>query len=179
MEILLLHPTSLKVVTQLLVSGSHYIQLAVLHALSSLLFLSCSSPVTCGKWIPALTVFDEGSAVVEDYIATYDTKTSSVKYLAFERLSTFQGYSSHSLDVVPSVSNPKVPSHLTINHRRPAQVLGKYIGTNSTVEIFKTKPRGNTLTHVLRAIEDPVIDTPNNLISSPMGKASMLPTTMV
>ena len=84
--------------------------------------LSCSSPVTHGKWIPALTVFEEDNAVIKDYIARYDTKMSSVKYLAFERLSTSQGYSSHSLDVVPSVSNLEVPSHL---HHQPPEASSR------------------------------------------------------
>jgi len=117
-----------------------------------------------------LTVFEEDNTVFEDYIATYDTKTGSVKRLAFEGFPTSQGYSSHGLDVVPSASNPEVLYVYAINHRRPAQGLGKDVGANSVVEIFRTTPGGNTLTHV-RTVEDPVIDTPNDLVGSPDGKS--------
>ena len=149
---------------------AHLLAEMVLHAPSGLLFLACSSPVARRKWIPGLTVFEEDNAAFDDYIATYDTKTGSVKRLAFEGFPTSQGYSSHGLDVVPSASNPEVLYVYAINHRRPAQGLGKDLGANSVVEIFRTTPGGNTLTHV-RTVEDPVIDTPNDLIGSPDGKS--------
>ena len=113
-------PTSPKVLSQLLVSGSHYIQPTVLHALSGLLFLSCSSPVTRGKWIPALTVFEEDNAVVEDYICL--------------DWCHFYGYVVVAMPPVESWYDPSwvhsdffiKPSHpLTVIHHTPAPTSSK------------------------------------------------------
>jgi hypothetical protein len=74
------------------------------------------------------------------------------------------------MDVVPSTSNPTELYVYAINHRRPVQGSGKKVGANSVVEIFKTTIGGNTLTH-LKTVEDPVIDTPNDLVGSSDGKS--------
>jgi sugar lactone lactonase YvrE len=74
------------------------------------------------------------------------------------------------MDVVPSASNPEELYVYAINHRKPVQGPGKEVGANSVVEIFKTKLGRNTLTHV-RTVEDPVIDTPNDIVGSPDGKS--------
>jgi len=142
----------------------------VLHPPTGLLYIACSSPVDRRHWIPALTILEEDKLAFDDYIATYDAATGSVKRLAFEGFPTSQGYSSHGMDVVPSASNPDVLYVYAINHRKPIQGLGKEVGANSVVEIFKTTPGGSTLTHV-RTVEDPVIDTPNDLVGSPDGKS--------
>jgi hypothetical protein len=142
----------------------------VLHPPSGLLFLACSSPANRRHWIPALSVLEEDNIPFNDYIATYDTTTGSVKRLAFRGFPTPQGYSSHGLDVVPSASNPEMLYVYAINHRKPVQGIGKKVGANSVVEIFKTTIGENTLTH-LRTVEDPVIDTPNDLVGSPDGKS--------
>lgn len=146
----------------------------VLHPPSGLLFLACSSPTDRRSWLPALTVLEEDKIAFNDYIATYDTKTGTVKRLAFKGFPTPQGYSSHGLDVVPSASNPDMLYVYAINHRKPIrtpiQGLGKKVGANSVVEIFKTTIGENTLTHI-RTVEDPVIDTPNDLVGSPDGKS--------
>jgi len=145
----------------------------VLHPSSGLLFLACSSPATRRHWLPALGILEEDKLSFDDYIATYDTATGSVKRLAFEGFPTSQGYSSHGLDVVPSTSDPELLYVYAINHRKPVQGLGKKVGANSVVEIFKTTVGGDTLTH-LRTVEDPVIDTPNDLLGSPDGKSFYL-----
>ncbi|KAH9040976.1 hypothetical protein EDB85DRAFT_1923250 [Lactarius pseudohatsudake] len=142
----------------------------VLHPPSGLLYLACSSPSDRRHWIPALTILKEDKHAFNDYIATYDAKTGSVKRLAFEGFPTSQGYSSHGLDVVPSASNSEELYVYAINHRKPVQGFSKEVGANSVVEIFKTTVGGNTLTHV-RTVEDPVIDTPNDLVGSPDGKS--------
>lgn len=142
----------------------------VLHPPSGLLFLACSSPANRRHWLPALTILEEDKTTFDDYIATYDATTGSVTRLAFEGFPTSQGYSSHGMDVVPSASNPEELYVYAINHRKPAQGLGKEVGANSVVEIFKTTLGGNTLTHV-RTVEDPVIDTPNDIVGSPDGKS--------
>ncbi|KAI9442366.1 hypothetical protein H4582DRAFT_1928015 [Lactarius indigo] len=142
----------------------------VLHPPSGLLYLACSSPSDRRHWIPALTILKEDKHTFNDYIATYDPKTGSVKRLAFERFPTSQGYSSHGLDIVPSGSNPEELYVYAVNHRKPVQGLGKEVGANSVVEIFKTTVGGNTLTHV-RTVEDPAIDTPNDLVGSSDGKS--------
>ncbi|KAI9463701.1 hypothetical protein BJY52DRAFT_1202962 [Lactarius psammicola] len=123
----------------------------VLNYPSGLLFLACSSPANRRHWIPALAILEEDKFAFEDYIATYDAITGSVTRLAFP---TSQGFSSHGMDVVPSVSNPEE----------------LYVGAKSVVEIFRKTLGGNTLTHV-RTVEDPVIDTPNDVVGSPDGKS--------
>lgn len=141
-----------------------------MHPASGLLFLACSSPAERRHWVPALGVLEEDKLAFNDYIATYDAITGTVTRLAFEGFPTSQGYSSHGMDVVPSASNPKELYVYAINHRKPVQGLGKEVGANSVVEIFKTTLGGNTLTHV-RTVEDPVIDTPNDIVGSPDGKS--------
>lgn len=149
---------------------AHLLAEMVLHPPSGLLFLACSSPADRRHWIPALTVLEEDKITFNDYIATYDTTTGSVKRLTFKGFPTSQGYSSHGLDVVPSASNPEMLYVYAINHRKPVQGLGKKVGANSVVEIFKTTIGEDTLTHV-RTVEDPVIFTPNDLVGSPDGKS--------
>ena len=149
---------------------AHLLAEMVLHPPSGLLFLACSSPATRRYWLPALAVLEEDKLAFDDYIATYDTATGFVKRLAFEGFPTSQGYSSHGLDIVPSASDPEVLYVYAINHRKPVQGLGKKVGANSVVEIFRTTLGGDTLTHV-RTVEDPVIDTPNDLVALPDGKS--------
>jgi len=117
-----------------------------------------------------LGILEDDKHAFDDYIATYDAITGSVTRLAFQGFPTSQGYSSHGLDVVPSASNPEELYVYAINHRKPVQGLGKEVGANSVVEIFKTTLGGNTLTHV-RTVEDPIIDTPNDIVGSPDGKS--------
>ena len=142
----------------------------VLHSQSGLLFLACSSPAKRRHWVPALTVLEEDETVFHDYIATYDVITGTVTRLTFQGFPTSQGYSSHGMDVVPSASNPEELYVYAINHRKPVHGLGKEVGANSVVEIFRTTLGRNTLTHV-RTVEDPVIDTPNDIVGSPDGKS--------
>ncbi len=149
---------------------THLLAEIVLHPLSGLLFLACSSPANRRHWIPALGILEEDKLAFDDYIATYDAMTDSVTRLTFEGFPTSQGYSSHGMDVVPSSSNPEELYVYAINHRKPVQGLGKEVGANSVVEIFKKTLGGNTLTHV-RTVEDPVIDTPNDIVGSPDGKS--------
>jgi hypothetical protein len=74
------------------------------------------------------------------------------------------------MDVVPATSNSTELYVYAINHRRPVQGSGKKVGADSVVEIFKTTVGGKTLTH-LKTVEDPVIDTPNDLVGSSDGKS--------
>lgn len=149
---------------------THLLAEMVLHPPSGLLFLACSSPADRRHWIPALALLEEDKIAFDDYIATYDVVTGSVTRLAFEGFPTSQGYSSHGMDVVPSASNPEELYVYAINHRKPVQGIGKEVGANSVVEIFKTTLGRKTLTHV-RTVEDPVIDTPNDILGSPDGKS--------
>jgi arylesterase/paraoxonase len=150
--------------------ATHLLAEIVLHPPSGLLFLACSSPAVRRHWVPYFGILEEDKIAFDDYIATYDAITGSVTRLAFEGFPTSQGYSSHGMDVVPSASNPEELYLYAINHRKPVQGLGKEVGANSVVEIFKTTLGRNTLTHV-RTVEDPVIDTPNDIVGSSDGKS--------
>ncbi|KAI0268669.1 serum paraoxonase/arylesterase [Gloeopeniophorella convolvens] len=141
-----------------------------LHPPSGLVYLACSTPAYRQAWVPALRRLDADKHAFDDYIATYDPTTDAVKRLTFEGFPTPQGYGSHGLDVVPSASNPNELFVYAINHRKPLSGNAKEVGANSVVEIFKTTVRGDTLTHVT-TVEDPIIDTPNDLVGFPDGKS--------
>lgn len=142
----------------------------VLHPPSGLLYLACSTPANRRHWLPHLGVFEEDNLPFDDYIATYDPATGTVTRLTFSGFPTSQGYASHGLDVVPSTSNPSELFIYAINHRKPVQGLGKLVGADSVVEIFKTTVGGNSLTHV-KTVESPVINTPNDIVGSSDGRS--------
>ena len=143
----------------------------VLHPPSGLLYLACSTPAKRQHWLPALVALQHDKAVLDDYIATYDSATGTVTQLAFSSdFPTSQGYGSHGMDVVPSATDPKELFVYAVNHRKPVHGRANQVGADSVIEIFKTTVGGKTLTH-LRTIKSPIIDTPNDLVGSPDGKS--------
>jgi hypothetical protein len=143
----------------------------VLHPPSGLLYLACSTPAKRQHWLPALVTLQHDKAVLDDYIATYDSATDTVTHLTFSSdFPTSQGYGSHGMDVVPSATDPKELFVYAVNHRKPVHGRANQVGADSVVEIFKTTVGGKTLTHV-RTIKSPIIDTPNDLVGSPDGKS--------
>jgi len=142
----------------------------VLHPPSGLLYLACSTPAERRNWTPTLGVLEEDKVAFNDYIATYDPATGTVTRLTFSGFPSFQGYSSHGLDVVPSASDPGRLFIYAVNHRKPVKGPGKLVGADSVIEIFETTIGGNTLTH-LRTIESPVINTPNDITGAPDGRS--------
>jgi len=105
---------------------------------------------------------------MEDYVATYDPKSSRITRLKVSGLS--QGLSVHGMDVVASSLNPKNMFVYLVNHQPFVNKDPKEFGANSTIEIFKTKLGGSTLTH-LYTMHSPVIITPNDIVGSSDGKS--------
>jgi len=136
----------------------------VLNQPTGLLYLACSTPSSRVLWTPSMGRLDDSGPPSNDYVATYDPKTSRVTRLA----TTFTGLSVHGMDVVPNAKDPSELYVYLVNHRRPSTGRAVDIGANSSVEIFKTKVGSKSLTH-LRTIESPVIHTPNDIVGSPNG----------
>jgi arylesterase / paraoxonase len=140
----------------------------VLHQPTGVLYLACSTPQSRSQWTPALLLLNASGRSQEDYIATYDPKNAHITRLKLSGLPS--GLSVHGMDVVPSASNPKELFVYLVNHQH---FIGKdplEFGANSTIEIFKTRVGGQTLTH-LHTVHSPVIITPNDLVGSPDGKS--------
>jgi len=74
------------------------------------------------------------------------------------------------MDVVPSASNPKELFVYVVNHQPFMDKDPLKFGANSTIEIFKTKVGGSTLTH-LHTVHSPVIISPNDIVGSADGKS--------
>jgi len=74
------------------------------------------------------------------------------------------------MDVVPSASNSKELFVYLVNHQPYVDKDPRKFGANSTIEIFRTKIGGSTLTHV-HTVHSPVIITPNDLVGSSDGKS--------
>jgi len=140
----------------------------VLHQPSGVLYLACSTPKSRSQWTPALSLLNASGRSQEDYIATYDPQNSRITRLAVSGLP--QGLSVHGMDVVPSASNHKELFVYLVNHQPFIGKDSRKFGANSTIEIFKTKIGGSTLTH-LRTVHNPVILTPNDIVGSPDGKS--------
>lgn len=107
----------------------------------------------------------------DDYVATYDPKTSRITRLTVTKYASARGLSLHGMDVVPSLSKPSELFVYLVNHRKP--LGGKNaaeVGADSSIEIFKTSVGTKVLTHV-KTVEDPVILTPNDVVGSPDGKS--------
>ncbi|KAI0063654.1 calcium-dependent phosphotriesterase [Artomyces pyxidatus] len=142
----------------------------VLHSPSGLVYLACSTPIERSTWVPALEILSGERTLYDDYIATYDPATSVVRRLILAGFPSGRGFSSHGMDVVPSASNPNELFIYAINHRAPLHGKAEDVGADSVVEVFKTTVGGKTATH-LRTIEDPVIQTPNDVVGSSDGKS--------
>ena len=122
-------------------------------------------------WTPALDCLNETGASFNDFVASYDPKTSRITRFKVENFESDRGLSLHGMDVVPSSSNPSELLVYLINHRAPLGGLrAKDVGADSVVEIFKTTLGGDTLTHI-KTVQDPVILTPNDVVGSPDGKS--------
>lgn len=114
---------------------------------------------------------NEKEASFNDYVASYDPKTSRVTRFKVVNFNSDRGLSLHGMDVVASSSNPSELFVYLINHRAPlGGLLAKDVGADSVVEIFKTTLGGDTLSHI-KTIQDPVILTPNDLVGANDGKS--------
>lgn len=143
----------------------------ILHQPSGTLYLACSNPASRTHWIPAVNRLNVSGASFDDYVATYDHKTSQITHLKIEHFSGTRGLSVHGMDVVPSSSDPSTLFVYLVNHRKPlANQPAHLVGADSCIEIFKTEVRSSTLTH-LHTVEHDLIITPNDVVGSPDGQS--------
>ncbi|KAF8198075.1 hypothetical protein BJ912DRAFT_845748 [Pholiota molesta] len=142
----------------------------VLHPDSGLLYLACSIPSSRTHWTPAVGRLNETGASFNDYVATYDPKTSAITRLSVANFSSTRGLSLHGMDVVPSSENPAELFLYLVNHRAPIGAKAADVGADSVIEIFKTTVGGSKMSHV-KTVEDPIIITPNDLVGNPDGKS--------
>ncbi|KAF8160654.1 hypothetical protein B0H34DRAFT_697546 [Crassisporium funariophilum] len=143
----------------------------VLHQPTGVLYLACSTPSSRVHWTPAVDRLNATGASREDYVATYDPKTSRINRLQVRNFESSRGLSLHGMDVVPSSSNPSELFVYLVNHRAPlGKLLAKEVGADSVIEVFKTTIGGTTLTHI-KTVEDPIIITPNDIVGAADGKS--------
>lgn len=140
----------------------------VLHQPTGVLYLACSTPQSRTQWAPVLLLLNASGRSQEDYVATYDPQNSRITRLTVSGFP--QGLSLHGMDVVPSASNHKELFVYLVNHQPFVDKDPQKFGANSTIEIFKTKIGGSTLTH-LHTVHSPVILSPNDIVGSPDGKS--------
>jgi len=139
-----------------------------LHRPTGVLYLACSTPQSRTQWTPPLQKLNASGRSLEDYIATYDPRTSRVTRLKLSGLP--KGISVHGMDVVPSSSNSNELFVYLVNHQPFEDQDPAKVGANSTIEILKTEVGGSTLTH-MHTIHHPVIISPNDLVGSSDGKS--------
>jgi len=143
----------------------------VLHQPTGILYLACSTLSSRVHWTPAVSALNETGASFNDYVASYDPKTSRITRFKVVEFKSDRGLSLHGMDVVPSSSDPSELFVYLVNHRAPlGNALAKDVGADSVIEIFKTTLGGDTLTHIT-TVEDPVIYTPNDIVGSPDGNS--------
>ncbi|KAJ3505044.1 hypothetical protein NLJ89_g7624 [Agrocybe chaxingu] len=143
----------------------------VLHQPSGVIYLACSTQSSRVHWTPAVSRLNASGASFDDYVATYDPKTSRITRLKIEKFTSPRGLSLHGMDIIPSSSDPSELFVYLVNHRPPLGDLeAREVGADSAIEIFKTRLGGTTLTH-MRTVEDPIIITPNDVIGSCDGKS--------
>ncbi|PPQ93825.1 hypothetical protein CVT25_013534 [Psilocybe cyanescens] len=143
----------------------------ILHQESGLLYLACSNALSRVQWTPAVGRLNASGASRDDFVATYDPKTSTITRLKIQDFESARGLSLHGMDVVESSSKPSELFVYLVNHRAPlGGLLAKDVGADSVIEIFKTTLGGNTMTHI-KTMQDPVIYTPNDIVGSPDGKS--------
>ncbi|EPQ57522.1 calcium-dependent phosphotriesterase [Gloeophyllum trabeum ATCC 11539] len=143
----------------------------VIHQPTGLLYLACSTPSSRTQWTPALSHLNASGMSRDDHVALYDPETSKVTRLQLRGYDSSRDLSVHGMDVVPSSSNPNDLFVYLVNHRRPRHgVDPKVHGANSSIEIFKTSIGSSILTHI-ESFDDPVIQTPNDVVGSPTGRS--------
>ncbi|PFH49773.1 hypothetical protein AMATHDRAFT_4627 [Amanita thiersii Skay4041] len=142
----------------------------VIHQPTGVVYLACSNQASRTFWVPAVGRLNETAASRDDYVATYDPKTSRITRLKLQNFNSKRGLSLHGMDVVPSSSNPEHLYVYLVNHRAPSGgQAAKLVGADSVMEIFETQVGSSVLTH-LKTVEDPTIITPNDVIGYGDGK---------
>jgi arylesterase/paraoxonase len=143
----------------------------VIHQPTGILYLACSTLQSRAHWTPAVERLNATGRSEDDYVATYDPKTSRVTRLQVSGYKSNRGLSVHGMDVVPSTSNPRDLFVYLVNHRIPLDGRSAAeVGADSSIEIYKTTSGGSTLMH-LQTVDDPIILTPNDVVGSSDGKS--------
>ncbi|KAK7685311.1 hypothetical protein QCA50_011674 [Cerrena zonata] len=142
----------------------------VLFDEQSILYLACSRISGRPHWLPNTEHLNVSGKPTDDYIATYNLETGAIVKLRLEGFGSPRGISVHGMDVVPSSSDSKKLYVYLVNHRAPSTGKADVVGADSVMEIFETHLGSDVLHHV-KTVEDPVIETPNDVVGSPDGKS--------
>jgi len=140
----------------------------VFHRDSGFLYLACSTPYLRSLWLPSVGLVNKSGAG-HDYLAVYDTSSSTSTRLPLVRFNHERGLSVLGMDVVPSSESSSELWVYVINNRAP---LGRplHAGADSAVEIFKGQIGEKKLKWVT-TVENFLIGTPNDIIGFPDGKS--------
>ncbi|KZV93626.1 calcium-dependent phosphotriesterase [Exidia glandulosa HHB12029] len=141
-----------------------------LHQPTGLVYLACSPrPRYRQDWLN-WDVQDRPGPDFYDYFATYDQSTGVVTRLEVsgKGFDASRTVSLHGMDIVPSKDDPQLLYVYVVNHRLKDVADA---GTDSVIDVFKTRLGSKKLEH-LRTFRDPaVIIAPNNVVGSPDGKS--------
>lgn len=128
----------------------------ILHQPTGVLYLACSEPESRQHWLPCFGNLDSEKRSLSDYVATYDPSTNEVRRLTPVGFNSPRGLNNHGMDVVVSSSNPNELFIYLVNHRPSLVGDATPLGSDESVEVFKTTVGGNDMTHV-HTFEDPAI----------------------
>ncbi len=143
----------------------------VLDHSANLLYLACSHISARPHWLPSVGHLNASGMATDDYIGIYDIASSQVTHLEVAPYpNAHRGLSLHGMDIVRSSSDPNDRIVYLVNHRVPLVGNAEEIGADSSVEFFSLKAGTSILNHVA-TIEDPIIDTPNDVVGSSDGKS--------
>lgn len=151
-----------------------------MHQPSGVLYLACSTIPNRLAWTPTLLHLNASARFApgaeDDYIATYDPKTSRAARLTLTNLPAgTPPLSVHGMDIVPSSTNPKDLWVYLVNHRPYLAPGGGYedaekMGANSTIEVFRSQVGGTKLEWVRTFYAPGVVIAPNDVVGLPDGE---------
>ena len=139
------------------------------HPDSGLMYLACSRISARQHWLPAVGHLNASGRALDDYVATYDISTGEITRLKIEDAPS-RGLHVHGMDIVPSAKDRSQLFVYMVNHRAPIVGDATAVGADSVIEIFTTQVNSGTMKHIT-TVEDPVIETPNDIVGSPDGKS--------
>ncbi|KDQ15280.1 hypothetical protein BOTBODRAFT_187395 [Botryobasidium botryosum FD-172 SS1] len=153
------------------VEGAEACEKLVLHSPSGLVYMACSTLESRMNWHPYHMALNASGRSTTDHVAIYDPTSEKIIRTLLEGFADARGINVHGMDVVPSEFDKNELFVYLVNHRPPVEEAKAHIyGADSVIEIFKTKVGSDVLTHV-KTVEDPLIDTPNDVVGSSDGKS--------
>ncbi|KDQ15281.1 hypothetical protein BOTBODRAFT_31939 [Botryobasidium botryosum FD-172 SS1] len=153
------------------VEGAEACEKLVLHSPSGHVYMACSTLESRMNWLPYHMALNASGRSTTDHVAIYDPTSEKIIHTRLEGFSDARGINVHGMDVVPSKFDKNELFVYLVNHRPPVEeAKARVYGADSVIEIFNTKVGSDVLTHV-KTVEDPLIDTPNDVVGSSDGKS--------